>query len=575
MQYETIIGFEVHVELSTATKVFCGCSTKFGNPANTQVCPVCLGLPGSLPVLNRKAVDYAIRAGLALSCRINRHTEFERKNYYYPDLPKNYQISQLRHSIGEGGHLDIIVDGRKKIVRINNIHLEEDAGKSIHVEYGPGKGASTSSALSTQHSALSTQHSALSTQHSALSTQHSALCSLVDLNRAGTPLLEIVSEPDIRSVEEAVAYMNALRNLLLYTQVSDCNMHEGRLRFEVNISHRPLGQTELPNFRSEIKNLASMKSAARVIEYETRRQTRALDKGEALRHDTRLWDEARGRTETMRSKEQAHDYRYFPEPDLVEVEIDDAWLERIRATLPELPAAKITRFVAQYGLPEYDAEILTASRALADYYEAAAAALTYRPSPLSAQHSALSTDHSALSTQHSALSTHPSALSPQPSALSPQPLPLSPQHSALSTQHSSLKALSNWIMTELLRELNDRNLEPSESPVSPENLAGLVRMIADGTISGKIAKDVFAEMLEGRGDPKSIVEQKGWVQVKDTGAVEAWVDDAIAANPGPAREYAEGKDRALGFLVGRIMKASKGKANPQMVNDLIRKKLRG
>jgi len=575
MQYETIIGFEVHVELSTATKVFCGCSTKFGNPANTQVCPVCLGLPGSLPVLNRKAVDYAIRAGLALSCRINRHTEFERKNYYYPDLPKNYQISQLRHSIGEGGHLDIIVDGRKKIVRINNIHLEEDAGKSIHVEYGPGKGASTSSALSTQHSALSTQHSALSTQHSALSTQHSALCSLVDLNRAGTPLLEIVSEPDIRSVEEAVAYMNALRNLLLYTQVSDCNMHEGRLRFEVNISHRPLGQTELPNFRSEIKNLASMKSAARVIEYETRRQTRALDKGEALRHDTRLWDEARGRTETMRSKEQAHDYRYFPEPDLVEVEIDDAWLERIRATLPELPAAKITRFVAQYGLPEYDAEILTASRALADYYEAAAAALTYRPSPLSAQHSALSTDPSALSTQHSALSTHPSALSPQPSALSPQPLPLSPQHSALSTQHSSLKALSNWIMTELLRELNDRNLEPSESPVSPENLAGLVKMIADGTISGKIAKDVFAEMLEGRGDPKSIVEQKGWVQVKDTGAVEAWVDDAIAANPGPAREYAEGKDRALGFLVGRIMKASKGKANPQMVNDLIRKKLRG
>ena len=575
MQYETIIGFEVHVELSTATKVFCGCSTKFGNPANTQVCPVCLGLPGSLPVLNRKAVDYAIRAGLALSCRINRHTEFERKNYYYPDLPKNYQISQLRHSIGEGGHLDIIVDGRKKIVRINNIHLEEDAGKSIHVEYGPGKGASTSSALSTQHSALSTQHSALSTQHSVLSTQHSALCSLVDLNRAGTPLLEIVSEPDIRSVEEAVAYMNALRNLLLYTQVSDCNMHEGRLRFEVNISHRPLGQTELPNFRSEIKNLASMKSAARVIEYETRRQTRALDKGEALRHDTRLWDEARGRTETMRSKEQAHDYRYFPEPDLVEVEIDDAWLERIRATLPELPAAKITRFVAQYGLPEYDAEILTASRALADYYEAAAAALTYRPSPLSAQHSALSTDPSALSTQHSALSTHPSALSPQPSALSPQPLPLSPQHSALSTQHSSLKALSNWIMTELLRELNDRNLEPSESPVSPENLAGLVKMIADGTISGKIAKDVFAEMLEGRGDAKSIVEQKGWVQVKDTGAVEAWVDDAIAANPGPAREYAEGKDRALGFLVGRIMKASKGKANPQMVNDLIRKKLRG
>ena len=554
MQYETIIGFEVHVELSTATKVFCGCSTKFGNPANTQVCPVCLGMPGSLPVLNRKAVDYAIRAALALSCRINRHTEFERKNYYYPDLPKNYQISQLRHSIGEDGHLDIIVDGRKKRIRINNIHLEEDAGKNVHPESGSGKGALTPSTLSTQPSALSTQRSALS-------TQHSALCSLVDLNRAGTPLLEIVSEPDVRGVEEAVAYMNALRNLLLYTQVSDCNMHEGRLRFEVNISHRPMGEAELPNFRSEIKNLASMKSAARVIEYETRRQTRALDKGEALRHDTRLWDDARGRTEAMRSKEQAHDYRYFPEPDLVEVEIDDAWLESVRATLPELPAAKMARFVAQYGLPEYDAEILTASPALADYYEAAVAALTSHLSPLG---------------------THPSPLSPQPSALSPHPSPLSTQHSALSTdpsalstQHSSAKALSNWIMTELLRELNDRNLEPSESPVSPENLAGLVKMIADGTISGKIAKDVFAEMLEGRGDPKSIVEQKGWVQVKDTGAVETWVDDAIAANPGPAREYAEGKDRALGFLVGRIMKASKGKANPQMVNDLIRKKLRG
>ena len=547
MQYETIIGFEVHVELSTATKVFCGCSTKFGNPANTQVCPVCLGMPGSLPVLNRKAVDYAIRAALALSCRINRHTEFERKNYYYPDLPKNYQISQLRHSIGEEGHLDIVVDGRKKKIRINNIHLEEDAGKSLHPESGSGKGAFTPSALSTQHSALNTQHSALS-------TQHSALCSLVDLNRAGTPLLEIVSEPDIRGVEEAVAYMNALRNLLLYTQVSDCNMHEGRLRFEVNISHRPQGQTELPNFRSEIKNLASMKSAAKVIEYETRRQTRALDKGEALRHDTRLWDEARGRTEAMRSKEQAHDYRYFPEPDLVEVEIDDAWLESVRAALPELPAAKMARFVAQYGLPEYDAEILTASRALADYYEAAVAALTPHPSPLGTHPSALSTGPSALSTQHSALST---------------------QHSALSTQHSSLKALSNWIMTELLRELNDRNLEPSESPISPENLAGLVKMIEDGTISGKIAKDVFAEMFVSGGDPKSIVEQKGWVQVKDSGAVEAWVDEAIAANPGPAREYAEGKDRALGFLVGQIMKASKGKANPQMVNDLIRKKLRG
>jgi aspartyl-tRNA(Asn)/glutamyl-tRNA(Gln) amidotransferase subunit B len=510
LRYETIIGFEVHVELSTDTKIFCGCSTKFGSAPNTQVCPVCLGLPGSLPVLNRKAVDYAIRVALALNCRVSPRTIFERKNYYYPDLPKNYQISQLRQNLGEGGFLEIAVEDRKKKVRIHNVHLEEDAGKSVHPEF-PG-----------------------------------ANYSLVDLNRTGTPLLEIVSEPDIRSVEEAVAYMNALRNLLLYTGVSDCNMHEGRLRFEVNISHRPEGQAELPNFRSEIKNLASMKAAARVIEYETKRQTRALDKGEALRHDTRLWDDARGRTEAMRSKEQAHDYRYFPEPDLVEVEIDDAWRENVRAGLPEFPDAKKARFVSQYGLPEYDAEILTTSRPLADYYEAAVMA-------------------------YEGLSSAPATHQPSPG---PQHSPLPTQHSALSTQHSATKSLSNWIMTELLRELNDRGVEPSESPISPQNLAGLVRMIDDGTISGKIAKDVFAEMLERGGDPKTIVERKGWVQVKDTGTVEAWVNEVIAANPGPAKEYAEGKDRALGFLVGQIMKMSKGKANPQIVNDLLRAKLR-
>jgi aspartyl-tRNA(Asn)/glutamyl-tRNA(Gln) amidotransferase subunit B len=478
MVYETIIGFEVHVELSTRTKVFCGCSTRFGQPANTQVCPVCLGLPGSLPVLNEKAVDYSIRAALALNCQVSPVTTFERKNYYYPDLPKNYQISQLRQNLGENGHMDIPVEGGHKRIRINNIHLEEDAGKSVHPEHFAGEEYS-----------------------------------LVDLNRAGTPLLEIVSEPDIRSVEEAEAYMRSLKNILEYIDISDCNMHEGRLRFEVNISHRKEGETELPNYRSEIKNIGSIKSALRAIRYERTRQCRALDKGETLRKDTRLWDEASGRTEAMRGKEGASDYRYFPEPDLVDVEIDAAWLARVAATLPELPAAKKQRFVAQYQLPEYDAEILTASIALAQYYEGAV------------------------------------------------------------VSHNNPKAISNWVMTDLLRELNERDLEPDESPISPERLAGLVKMIDEGAISGKIAKTVFADMLESGKDAQTVVREKGLVQVKDDGQIEAWVDQAIAENPGPVDDLRNGKERALGFLVGQIMKMSRGKANPGMVNELLKKKI--
>ncbi|HUT24579.1 MAG TPA: Asp-tRNA(Asn)/Glu-tRNA(Gln) amidotransferase subunit GatB [Sumerlaeia bacterium] len=478
MQYETIVGFEVHVELATRTKIFCGCSTEFGAPPNTQVCPVCLGLPGSLPALNRKAMDYALRAAVALNCKINSPTIFERKNYYYPDLPKNYQISQLRHNLGVDGWLEIVVAETRKRIRIHNVHLEEDAGKNVHPE-GAGEDYS-----------------------------------LVDLNRTGTPLLEIVSEPDIRGPDEAMAYMQALKNLLEYIDVSDCNMHEGRLRFEVNISHRPKGETELPNYRSELKNLASMKTAVRCIEYETRRQCRALDRGETLRQDTRLWDETTQKTRAMRTKEEANDYRYFPEPDLVEVEISEEWLDEIRRTLPELPDAKKARFIEQYALPDYDAEVLTASRPLADYYEKAVAA------------------------------------------------------------HNNSKALSNWIMTELLRELNNRDLEPAERPIPPENLAALVRMIDDGAISGKIAKDVFAEMIETGGEPRKIVEQKGWAQVKDAGQIDAWVDEVIAANPDAAEAYAGGKDKTLGFLVGQVMARCKGKANPQMVNDLFRRKLR-
>jgi len=478
MSYEPVIGFEVHVELSTASKIFCGCATIFGRPANTQTCPVCLGLPGSLPVLNEKAVDYAIRAALALNCRVSPITTFERKNYYYPDLPKNYQISQLRQNLAEGGFLEIAVGDTKKMIRIHNIHLEEDAGKNVHV------------------------------------SKSGQDYSLVDLNRTGTPLLEIVSEPDIANVDEAVAYMQGLKNLLEYIEISDCNMHEGRLRFEVNISVRPQGQKELPNFRSEIKNLGSMKSAARVIEYEFKRQSRALDKGEVLGRDTRLWNEEKGRTEAMRSKEQAHDYRYFPEPDLVEVAIDEEWLARVQAGLPELPVAKKARFIERYDQSDYAAEILTASRAMADYYETAVA------------------------------------------------------------RYANPKAIGNWIMTELLRELNDRDIEASESPIPPENLADLVKMIDGGTISGKIAKQVFAQMLESGGAPAEIVKAKGLVQVTDTSQVEEWVDQVVAANPGPAREFAEGKDRAMGFLVGQVMRASQGKANPQMVNEILRKKLR-
>ena len=478
MQYEPVIGYEIHVELSTDTKVFCGCSTRFGQPPNTQVCPVCLGMPGSLPVLNRKAFEYSLRAAVALDCDVAPLTDFERKNYYYPDLPKNYQISQLRHNLAENGYIDILVGEEKKRVRINNIHLEEDAGKNVHPE-----GASDD-------------------------------YSMVDLNRAGTPLLEIVSEPDIHSAEEAMAYMQAMKNLLEYIEVSDCNMHEGRLRFEVNISHRPVGSDALPDFRSEIKNLGAMKVAVKCIEYEGKRQARALDKGEKLVQDTRLWNEDRSRTEGMRTKENANDYRYFPDPDLVEVEVSDEWIERVRSELPELPAAKKARFMEQYDLPEYDAQIMTASRKMADYYEAVIAA------------------------------------------------------------HDNPKAISNWIMTALLRELSERDLEADASPIEAERLAGLVALIDDGTISGKIAKKVFELMLDDPKAPKDIVEEQGMVQVKDTGQVEGWVEEVIAANPGPAEEFASGKDKAIGFLVGQVMRLSKGKANPQMVNEIITKKLR-
>lgn len=477
MKYETVIGMEVHTELATKTKVFCGCSTEFGAPPNTHVCPVCLGLPGSLPVLNKKAFELSIRTAIAMGCEIADVTRFDRKNYYYPDLPKNYQISQQYQCLGTNGSIEIDVNGTLKTIRINNIHLEEDAGKNIHSDV-PG-------------------------------ADHS----LVDLNRTGTPLLEIVTEPDMGSIDEAVAFMNTLKNLLQYIEVSDCKMQEGSLRFEANISVRPEG-TEKLGEKVEIKNLNSMKTVVKTIEYEVKRQSRALDRGEAIVQETRLWDDEASVTRPMRSKEEAQDYRYFPEPDLVEIHVSEQWQEDIRKNLPELRDAKRARFIDRYELPEYDAEILTESKLLADYFEEAV------------------------------------------------------------NFHNNPKAISNWIMTEILRELKEGETEIDDFLITPEHLAELVSLIDDKTISGKIAKTVFGEMLESGKMAKVVVEEKGLVQITDTGEIEKIVMEVIEKNPGPAGDYKEGKDKAIGFLVGQVMRASKGKANPQLVNQLFREKLR-
>jgi len=434
MDYESVIGMEVHVELLTNSKVFCGCSTKFGAEPNTQCCPVCMGMPGVLPVLNRKAVDFVIRTGLALNCKIAGWSKLDRKNYFYPDLPKNYQISQYDLPIAHDGYLDIVVDGETRRVGITRVHLEEDAGKNIHPE-----GASYSQ---------------------------------VDLNRTGVPLMEIVSEPDMRSPEEAHAYLLALKNIIEYIEVSDCNMEEGSLRAE-----------------------------------------RAIESGDGVVQETRGWDDVRNITVPMRSKEYAHDYRYFPEPDLVPLVIDEGWIARIRAELPELPAARRARFIEQYGLPDYDASVLTADKATADYFEACAAA-------------------------------------------APDP-----------------KGASNWVMVELLALLNETDTGISMSPVTAENLAGLLNLVDEGTISGKMAKDVFKEMYATGRTAENIVEKKALSQISDRDALEEIVDRVIADNPEPVERYRTGNKKALGFLIGQVMQATRGKANPQMLNELFREKL--
>jgi aspartyl-tRNA(Asn)/glutamyl-tRNA(Gln) amidotransferase subunit B len=479
MLYEPVIGLEVHAELLTQSKIFCGCSTRFGAAPNHNICPVCAGLPGVLPVLNREVVRFAIRAGLATHCAIAAHSRWARKNYFYPDLPKGYQISQYELPLCTNGHLDIDNgDGSTRRVRLTRIHMEEDAGKNIH---DAGKDFS-----------------------------------LVDLNRAGVPLLEIVSEPDMRSSQEAVRYLRSLRAVLQYLEVCDGNMEEGSFRCDANISVRPSGADAL-GVKVEIKNLNSFKAVEKALDYEIQRQSRVLAEGGSIAQETRLWDADREVTRAMRSKESAHDYRYFPDPDLLPLVIDESWTEEIRAELPELPDTRRKRFVSTYGLPAYDAELLTSRRDVADYFE-------------------------------TAVKRHPSA-----------------------------KALSNWIIGDLFRVMKDRRLDEklyiTDWPVAPEHLAEMVRMIDQGKISGKIAKTVFEAMLERREGPAKIVADKGLEQVSDAGSIESAIDQVLAAHAKQVTEYRAGNEKVFGFLVGQIMKATKGKANPQTVNEVLRSKL--
>ncbi len=476
MALKADIGLEVHAELSTKTKIFCGCPTTFGSDANTQVCPVCLGMPGVLPVINRKAVEYGLRAAIALHCDIAPRSLFDRKNYYYPDLPKNYQISQNYANLGTGGYVEIEVDGKSTKIGIVNIHIEEDAGKNIHPEEGD------------------------------------ADYSLVDFNRTGVPLLEIVSEPDMYTVPEVDAYMETLKNLLEYLEVSDCKMQEGSLRFEASISMRPVDSPTLGK-RVEIKNLNSMRAVRRTIEYEMERQAAALAAGEEVAQETRLWNEAKGVTERMRTKEEAHDYRYFLEPDLMPLEISPEWIGEITRSLPELRGARRKRFVDQYGLPEYDAEVLTAAKSMADFFE-----------------------------------------------------------DTVSLRRDPKKA-SNWVMGELTFRLNETGKEIEDCRMTPTALAELLELIDNGTISGKIAKEVFADAFQTGNSPQKIVQEKDLGQIADEDVLLQTIREVIERNPEPVRDFQNGKEKALGRLVGEVMKATRGKANPQLVNQLFIKEL--
>ncbi len=480
MVYETVIGLEVHVQLKTDSKLFCRCPTTFGADPNAHVCPVCCGHPGVLPYLNQKAVELLVRAGLGLGCQIAPHSVFSRKQYFYPDLPKAYQISQFDLPLALSGKLDIVTpDGKTKTIRIHRIHLEEDAGKLMH-------------AIGARELDYS----------------------LVDLNRAGIPLGECVSEPDMRSPEEAHAYLSALKAVFQYLDISDCDMEKGSLRCDANVSLRPVGQKEFGT-RAEIKNLNSFKAVKEAIEHEVTRQAEILDGGGRIIQETRLWDEHAGATRSMRSKEQAHDYRYFPEPDLVPVDLKEDYLNGVRQTLPELPTAKKIRFMNDLKLSEYDASVLVGEKALAAYFEKAV-------SKVGAE---------------------------------------------------SAKPITNWITTELLGRLNAAKRSIEDSPVSPDHLGELIGLIQKGTITGKAAKEVFGHMFETSEAPAKIVEAKGLTAVSDEGAINKWCDEAIAESAKAVAEYKAGKERAIGSIVGLVMKKSQGKANPQQVHQNLVKKL--
>jgi aspartyl-tRNA(Asn)/glutamyl-tRNA(Gln) amidotransferase subunit B len=474
MQFEPVIGLEVHAQLKTATKIFCGCSTEFGAPPNTHTCPICLGMPGVLPVLNKKVVEYTLRMAMATDCTIPGQSRFARKNYFYPDLPKGYQISQYELPIAIDGHVDIDVDGKTRRIGLTRIHMEEDAGKLVHADSQP--------------------------------------VSFVDLNRTGTPLMEIVSEPDMRSAEEAGAYLRSLRSIIRWIDVGDGNMEEGSFRCDANVSIRPVGS---PTFgtRTELKNLNSFKHVEKAIAYEIARQTEILLEGGEVVQETRLWDPVKGVTHSMRSKEEAHDYRYFPDPDLLPLVIAPQWVERVRMELPELPAQRRHRFQSAFDLPGYDAGVLTTSRELADFFEACV------------------------------------------------------------KEFNQPKTVSNWIMGPLLGLLNSENKTVEQSPISAAALAQLLKLIDDGVISGKIAKTVFDEMAATGQPADRIVAQKGLAQVSDTGALEAEIEKIVAASPDEVARFKAGNKKLMGFFVGQVMKATQGKANPKLVNEILAKKL--
>ncbi len=470
-QYETVIGLEVHVELATKTKIFCGCSTAFGGAPNTHTCPVCTGMPGSLPVLNKQVVEYAMAVGLATNCKITKNCKFDRKNYFYPDSPQNYQISQLYYPICRDGGIDIEVNGVKKTIGIHEIHMEEDAGKLIHDEWED--------------------------------------CSLVDYNRSGVPLIEIVSEPDMRSADEVIAYLDKLRLMIQYLGASDCKLQEGSMRADVNLSVREIGAPEFGT-RTEMKNLNSFKAIARAIDGERKRQIELIEDGKSVTQETRRWDDNKEYSYAMRSKEDAKDYRYFPEPDLVPIVISDEWIQRVKAAQPELRDELRARYIKEYELPEYDADIITSSKHMADIFE-----------------------------ETTAICNNP-------------------------------KKVSNWLMVETMRLLKEKEMDAENITFSPKNLAALIELVDQGTINGNVAKEIFEEIFDKDVNPLEYVKEHGLKQVNDEGALRATIEEVIAANPQSVEDYHNGKEKAIGFLVGQTMKLMKGKANPGMVNAILK-----